>query len=248
MEFSQNPNSKFRGFLKDQGFYVVLVICLVIIGAAVAMLTLPGDEQVAEQPVPEDNTVSASGTEDETLTNILTVPSHPPVAAALPTATPAPTLIPTASPEPTATPKSRPASTSTKASPPVSGEIVWGFAVDKLIYSKTLDQWMTHEGVDLAAAVGTQVTSVLAGTVEKVYQDDTLGTTVVVAHSNDRASLYANLGDDVPVKAGDKVNAGATLGTVGATAISECAEEPHLHFAFYIGSKAVDPSEHVKLG
>ena len=145
-----------------------------------------------------------------------------------------------------APPKS--ASADKKASAPVSGQVIWGFAADKLIYSKTLDQWTTHLGVDIGCPEGTAVKCVLGGTVEKVYTDDTLGVTVIGSHSSDRKTLYANLNETVPVKAGDKVNAGTVLGTVGKSALCECALESHLHFAFYVNGKAVDPATNVKLG
>ena len=128
------------------------------------------------------------------------------------------------------------------------GKVIWGYAADKLIYSKTLDQWTTHKAVDIACPQGTAVKCVLGGTVERVYTDDQLGVTVIVKHSSDRKTLYANLSETVPVKAGDKVNAGTVLGTVGKTAISECALESHLHFAFFVKGKAVDPTGKVKLG
>ena len=44
------------------------------------------------------------------------------------------------------------------------------------------------------------------------------------------------------------MNAGTVLGTVGKTAISECALESHLHFAFFVKGKAVDPGTKVKIG
>ena len=90
--------------------------------------------------------------------------------------------------------------------------------------------------------------AVLSGTVSSVREDDVLGYTVEIKHSNGRETVYANLGSDVRVKAGDKVNAGTVLGTVGTSAISECALEPHLHFAFRIDGKPVDPKKYVRLG
>ena len=145
----------------------------------------------------------------------------------------------------------------------MSGKVIWGYAADKLIYSKTLDQWTTHKAVDIACPQGTAVKCVLGGTVERVYTDDQLGVTVIVKHSSDRKTLYANLNETVPVRAGDKVNAGTVLGnhcssscfwawtvlgTVGRTALSECAQESHLHFAFFVKGKAVDPTTKVKTG
>ena len=112
----------------------------------------------------------------------------------------------------------------------------------------TLDQWTTHPAVDIAAKAGTDVKAVLSGTVSAVREDDVLGYTVEIKHSNGRETLYANLGSDVRVKEGDKVNAGAVIGSVGTSAISECALEPHLHFAFRIDGKPVDPKKYVRLG
>lgn len=245
MERQKRGFSKVKTFLTQQGFYVVLVLCLLIVGAAVTILALPNNDEQAAAPSSDPNAVAQVAiSEDETLQSVLSAPTATPRVLTLATGTPLLTASPT--PTPTATPKA--ASTSSKAAPPLSGEIVWGFATDRLIYSKTLDQWTTHEGVDIASDVGTEVKCVLGGTVQSVREDDVLGFLVTVEHSNDRVTLYANLGADIRVKTGDRVNAGTVLGTVGSSALSECAEAAHLHFAFYISGKAVDPSKYVRLG
>lgn len=233
-----------KDFFKNQGLYVALVLCLLVVGAAVLMLALPpSDDQEAEGDAPITVQTRQSG--DESISSIVQIPTKVPA-----TRQPAPseTPSPSATAQPTPAPSVKPTTTTTKAASPVSGEVIWGFAIDKLVYSKTLDQWMTHEGVDIAAAEGTEVKCVLSGTVKEVYEDDALGYTVVVEHSSGRSTLYANLSSNIPVKAGDRVNSGAVLGTVGTSAISECALEPHLHFGFYVDGKAVDPSKYVKVG
>lgn len=242
-EFETTPKST---FWRDWGVYCALALCLAVIGAAVAITSLPKNQEAVE---PQDVVAAAEPLPEEEETVPVILPVRPeasslPVLRILSTPTPAPTATATAAPTPT--PKA--ASADKKAAAPVSGKVVWGYAQDKLIYSKTLDQWTTHLGVDIACLEGTTVKCVLGGTVEKVYTDDALGTTVIVAHSSDRKSLYANLNDTVPVQAGDKVNAGTVLGTVGHSAISECAEESHLHFAFFQNGKAVDPATKVKIG
>lgn len=244
MEEYSGRRGKPRDFLKKQGFYVVLFVCLLIVGAAIVLTALPREteenanaaqQQSAENPVVIETRQSADDT--------LTAKNTP-----LPTATlsPAPTLSPTLSPAPTAKPTAAGAGVR-KGIAPVKGEIIFGYAAEQLLYSRTLDQWTTHMGVDIAAEAGTPVTAALGGTVEKVYTDDALGCTVTVAHTNGRTSLYANLAEDVPVKAGQKVNAGDALGTVGNTAISECADLPHLHFGFLVDEKSVDPMDYVTL-
>lgn len=245
MEEMNEFETKPRGaFWRDWGVYGALALCLAIIGAAVAITSIPKKEEAKEQP----QAVASEAPRQESL------PVSKP-AVAEETGVPVIRILPTASAEApaqqqaeaTAAP-AKGAAAEKKAQAPVSGKVIWGYAADKLIYSKTLDQWTTHTAVDIACPQGTAVKCVLAGTVEKVYTDDQLGVTVIVKHSSDRKTLYANLSETVPVKAGDKVNAGTVLGTVGKTAISECALESHLHFAFFVKGKTVDPAAKVKLG
>ena len=240
-EFETKPRGT---FWRDWGVYGALALCLAIIGAAVALTSLPEREEAQEQP----QAIVASEAPQDPLPVSKPVAAQPtslPVIRILPTATAEPAPEPTA--EATAAP-AKSASVEKKAQAPVSGKVIWGYAADKLIYSKTLDQWTTHKAVDIACPQGTAVKCVLGGTVERVYTDDQLGVTVIVKHSSDRKTLYANLSETVPVKAGDKVNAGTVLGTVGKSAISECALESHLHFAFFVKGKAVDPTTKVKIG
>ena len=240
-EFEIKPRGT---FWRDWGVYGALALCLAIIGAAVALTSLPEKEEAQEAP--PENLTAAAPRQQEALPELeLDFPRQTslPVIRILPTATAEP--VPSQVAEATAAPAK---STSAKAQAPVSGQVIWGYAADKLIYSKTLDQWTTHKAVDIGCPEGTAVKCVLGGTVEKVYTDDQLGVTVIVKHSSDRKTLYANLNETVPVRAGDKVNAGTVLGTVGRTALSECALESHLHFAFFVKGKAVDPTAKVKLG
>ena len=65
---------------------------------------------------------------------------------------------------------------------PVKGEILSGFSLEVLAYDETMGDWRTHSGVDIAASVGTNVLAISAGTVRGVYDDDLMGTCVVVDH------------------------------------------------------------------
>lgn len=224
-------------FLKKQGFYVVLGLCILCIGIAAAVALLPDAQEERAEPTPLSQ--EARGSEDERLSEVI---------RPTPTSTPAATEAqPTATPAPTSTPKPKRQAES-KAAPPVEGEVIWGFAVDTLLYSETLEVWTTHDGVDIKARLGTDVIAIKSGTVEKVYEDKALGVSVLVAHEGGLKSLYANLANPAAVKEGQRVNAGEKLGAVGDTAVSECAMEPHLHFALYKDGDAVDPFKHVLLG
>ena len=246
MEEMNEFETKPRGtFWRDWGVYGALALCLAIIGAAVAITSLPEKEEAEIQPA--ESIVTEPSQQDPLPVDkpVIARETGLPVIRILPAATAEP--APAQQAEATSAPV-KSASAEKKAQAPVSGQVIWGYAADKLIYSKTLDQWTTHKAVDIACPQGTAVKCVLGGTVEKVYTDDQLGVTVIVKHSSDRKTLYANLNETVPVRAGDKVNAGTVLGTVGKSAISECALESHLHFAFFVKGKAVDPGTKVKLG
>lgn len=221
---------KIAAFLKEKGIYLVLMACVAAVGLAAALVFVP---QLQNEPAPTDDASAVSGSEDERLDAVLT-----PTPTIAPTPTLIPDLTPAATVRPTATPKA-------KAAAPVEGEIVWGFAITELIFSRTLEQWMTHSGVDIASPLGSEVHAVFSGTVESVGEDDQLGITIVVKHANDMTSVYANLKAEPPVKKGQKVNAGALLGYVGDTAKSECNEKSHLHFELHVKGEPVDPSTYV---
>ena len=242
MEETRTFWDKSKDFIRKQGFYIVLFVCLLIVGTAIALTALPRDGEGVQQEVQENPSVESSTSGDESLAAKRTP---------LPTATPGPSATPAASAAPTATPQptARPAAARiSKGAAPVDGKISWGYATDALLYSRTLNQWTTHAGVDIAADVGTEVKAVLAGTVREVRKDDALGQLVTVEHTNNRISLYANLDESVPVKEGQKVNAGDVLGTVGKTSVAECGDAPHLHFGFLVDNVPADPADHVAIG
>lgn len=223
-------------FLKKQGFYVVLGLCILCIGIAAAVALLP--KGAPEQAEPTPMAQAAGVNEDERLEEaIRPTPSASPKPSAAPT--------PTAAPAATKAPAKK---TQSKAASPVEGEIIWGYAVDALLYSKTLEQWTTHDGVDIAARLGSKVKAIKGGTIQNVYEDGSLGVTVEIAHDGGLVSVYANLAENPPLEKGMRVDAGTTVGTVGDTAVSECALDPHLHFALYKDGEPVDPARYVLLG
>jgi len=126
---------------------------------------------------------------------------------------------------------------------PLKGETLAVFSVDALSYNETLGDWRTHDGVDIAAELGTHVLAACAGTVSTIADDDLMGTTVTITHDGGYETVYANLQSVPTVAVGDSVSAGQTIGSVGDTAISESTMRPHLHFAVYKGGVPYDPED-----
>ena len=129
---------------------------------------------------------------------------------------------------------------------PVEGEITVNFAKDTLVYSNTLQEWVTHTGIDIKADKTTIVKASAEGTVKSIKNDPRFGITVVIEHVNGFSSVYSNLLTAEFVKEGEKVKQGQTIGTVGNTARFEIADEPHLHFEILKNSEQIDPSLYIK--
>ena len=113
---------------------------------------------------------------------------------------------------------------------PVKGEVILDYAKDKLVYSNTLGEWITHCGMDIKAEKTTVVTASAEGTVKSIKNDPRYGLTVVIEHNNGFSTVYSNLLTAEFVSVGENVKSGQTIGTVGNTASFEILDEPHLHF------------------
>lgn len=126
-------------------------------------------------------------------------------------------------------------------SKPLTGEIIKEYAMDKVIYSKTLDMWRTHPGIDISSKVGTEVRAIEKGKVVDIYKNAFYGYTVEIEHEEGYISLYANLDENVLVKRGDNVKKSKVIGKVGTSAAGENKDETHLHFEILKNGENVDP-------
>ena len=124
---------------------------------------------------------------------------------------------------------------------PVHGEVLMAFSMEELTYNPTMEDWRTHNGIDIAAASGTTVLAACNGQVLAVEEDALMGTTVILEHDGGYQTTYANLQVSPPVAAGDFVSAGQIIGAVGATAAAESAQASHLHFTVTKDGETIDP-------
>lgn len=129
---------------------------------------------------------------------------------------------------------------------PLNGEIIMEYSMDMPIYWETLDQYMTHGGVDIAAPSGTSVKACAGGTVTRVEEDDKFGIVAEINHGNDVISLYGNLAKDGLVEVGDVVKQGDTLGKIGQSSLFEFESPDHLHFEMQVKGEPADPSNYIK--
>lgn len=125
---------------------------------------------------------------------------------------------------------------------PITGEIQKMYSTDKVIYSKTLGQWKTHDGLDISADIGSDVYSIERGVVDDIYNDSFYGTTIVIEHISGYVSKYSNLDEEVYVNVGESVVKGQKIGKVGNTSVGEYLDSAHLHFMLYLNDVSIDPT------
>lgn len=253
MEKKKTFTSRLEAFFAGKGFYIVLFLCVATIGIT-AWTMLSGKEADIE-PVTGSLTLSeqAEGIGEEgSEAAVAPIPDEPIEEAAPVIATedsePIQEIAPV-SPQPDsaagAVPQPVEETVPVYFIRPVPGEIENGYSMEALQYNRTMRDWRTHDGIDIAAELGAQVKSVADGKVEKVYADDAMGTTVVLLHSGGLRSVYSNLAESPTVSEGEAVAGGSVIGSVGTTALGEVGEVSHLHFAMSLNGKSVDPTKYL---
>ena len=244
---SKSSGKKLEGFFTGKGFYIVLFLCAAVIGVSAWMMAA-GNETMNDTS--KTNSVGMDNKRVETIilspesgtdSQAVMAESGPDVGvAAVDEETPV-----LDSDSESLTQVWHEGDVMEVAAPmyiwPIQGQLERLHSMDALAYDVTMRDWRTHEGVDLQAEAGQKVTAAAAGTVYTVYEDESLGMTVVLRHADGYTTHYSNLAEEVNVTAGQSVAAGDVLGTVGETACVETALEPHLHFAVYQNNVPVDP-------
>lgn len=214
----------FRKFINGRGFYMVLLACLAAVGALAFALTGTSSNVAERSVTPEGQQVQlipGGGLAEQ--------------ATAAPSATPSATQNATEKATPTV-----------RLALPVEGEVLKPYTTDQLLYSATLNEWATHAGLDIAALSGTDVKAALAGRVESAVDDPEYGLCVTLAHADNGRTIYGNLSAIADgIQEGATVETGTVLGQVGTTAPVECKDAAHLHFAYIVNGKSVDPQRYM---
>ena len=201
-----------------KGYYIALILCAVAIGISGYLYYRNTD---TKEPVAQHSPTDPTGNGVQA---IATEPNSDPTT---PTNPAKPTTIQTVS--------------------PLSGEIISHYAIDCLSYNQTTRDWRTHDGIDIAAAAGAEVCAAADGTVYTVYEDATLGKTIVIRHDGGYTTTYSSLDPKSDIAAGKAVRKGQAIGTVNNSALMESALGDHLHFSVALNGESIDPTEFLKM-
>lgn len=241
----QNKKNKVKDFLRKEGFYLVLFVCLCIV-ATVAAFTIRKNS-VAKEQNKVNNELSLNEVEDNNSSetdsnfnkqNAERVENNDELANSNEESLSEPEVasvddeVATNDQEEVAENQTTEitqeevadvsAGTDTEVvlSLPIDGNVAISREFGKMIRTyvdETRSEDTSRRGIDINAAVGTVVKSAAEGKVEEVSSNTTDGTYVVIAHANGLKTKYTNLSEEVKVAVGDVVSTGTEIGTVGNT-------------------------------
>ena len=216
-------NNHSKNFFNGKGYYIALVLCAIAIGITGYVYYADNGAQDALS----DPSVPVAATEDVQQVDRETKPDARQEDAT------------------EVTQETKPKSNKLATCSPLEGQTLTGYAMEVLSYNQTTRDWRVHNGVDIAAEAGAEVCAAAAGEVYTVYEDDQMGTTVVIRHENGYVTKYSSLDAEVQVAAGDTVAMGQVIGKVGNTALMETAVGDHLHFCVTHNDEPMDPADFI---
>ncbi|MBQ7902076.1 MAG: M23 family metallopeptidase, partial [Clostridia bacterium] len=129
---------------------------------------------------------------------------------------------------------------------PADGSVVKKFSESELVYSKTMDDWRQHFGVDITCGAGEAVKSMADGTVYEIYDDIEYGSTIIISHSNGIMTKYSNIDINEDIVKDAQVKCGQALGVVSQNPPCEIAEDTHLHLEAVKDNVRIDPISIIK--
>ncbi len=199
--------NKVTSFLKRNIYYVLMIGCVLAIGAIVTTVALVNSQ---------DTIIDAGG--------------NPPIV------TPDPTPDPEPEPDPDPPVIVR---DFIVTMPVMGGTIADSFNDTVLVWNDTLGKHTTHQALDIAGALGSNIIAGFEGVIESITTDFANGSIVTIKQQDGFTSVYT-LVDNVKVKVGDKVGDQTVIGTIG-TFVFESAEAPHVHYELHKDGVLVNP-------
>ncbi|MEZ0537325.1 peptidoglycan DD-metalloendopeptidase family protein [Caldicellulosiruptoraceae bacterium PP1] len=128
---------------------------------------------------------------------------------------------------------------------PLLGKVSLEYSDETLTYSKTLDEWTVHNGIDIQASKGSDVKACFDGTVIDIGNDPLYGYYIMIDHGDGYVSKYCNLESIKNIQLGQLVKQGQKIGQVGQTAEIESLDPPHLHFEILFNNKNENPLKYL---
>lgn len=123
---------------------------------------------------------------------------------------------------------------------PIVGNILINYSMDKTTFFPTLDQYKYNPAIVIAATADANITAAANGKVIQVYENEEIGTAVVMDLGNGYQLTYGQL-KDLKVSQGSYVNTGDIIGTVAAPTKYYSVEGCNVYFKLTKDGVPVDP-------
>lgn len=230
---NKKTSSKIQQFLSGKGFYIALAFCLLAVGASAYTAVRLDSSPQAEAPYVADGQNEPDVNWGDQQANV--------------PATEVPDTREPATQEPTTQARTEPDTTQKQVhnesySLPLGSEISMDYSNGEMIYSKTMNDWRVHTGIDFKGEAGAAVKAIGSGTVRSVTNDALYGITVEIDHGDGVVARYCGLAQNPNVSEGKQVRTGDQLGLLGSVPC-EVSEESHLHFEVRVDGTLADPLE-----
>ncbi len=124
--------------------------------------------------------------------------------------------------------------------PPVNGWFMRGFGYGLDPFTGTMKM---HEGIDIAAPVGTPIIAPADGVVKKIQSKRDFGVTIEISHSEGFETIYAHC-QNPAVRQGQFIRRGDVIAFVGT---SGKITGPHLHYEIRIDGIPINPLDYIML-
>ncbi|MDU5109712.1 MAG: M23 family metallopeptidase [Clostridium sp.] len=231
-----NNKDKVKDFFRKEGFYLILFLCLCVI-ATVAVITTKRNKALEEgnnnqseftlnvdknesSEVKKQNAERVEGNSDDELAEGSSDSLDEGVNVSAGT------------------------NTEVLFSNPVEGLVSRGYTYPK---PQAMSDGTSRNirGVNIQAAIGTEVKAAAIGEVKEVSAKTEDGDYVIIAHANGLYTKYSNLSKDIKVNVGDKVTEETVIGTVGESSKIFTNEDfgEHLNLQVYDSDgKDLDPT------
>jgi len=127
---------------------------------------------------------------------------------------------------------------------PIENKVIKNFSDGDMAYSKTMQDWRVHNGLDILATKGESVRAVDDGTVTGISNDEMWGGCITVTHLNGLVVKY--IGVKPTVSEGTNVRQGDIIAQIDNIPV-ESADGVHLHIECKVDEKIVDPLKALNL-
>lgn len=235
---NQNNKNTIKNFLRKEGFYLVLFLCLCLV-ATVSVITAKNNNKVRSESekeftlnvdnenISETQKQNAERVENE-ITEVVEAEEVEEVVLENDDTVEVGTTIEVA------------------FTNPLEGEI-------SRVYTYPNPQKLVDgshrniRGIDIGTSVGTEVRSSAIGEVKEISNKAEEGTYVVIAHGNGLYTKYSNLSKEILVNVGDKVTEDTVIGTVGDTSKIFTNEEFGEHLSVQVfdsNGNDLDPTQY----